>query len=313
MNIVYGSEVCYVNITYIALTKFLNGNIIKISSGDHYRAGLFGDPCVGTLKHILITHIDGKSTKFDANTECIYDVSKYNFNTLESPIKTLINYAYNTISDRVKLLHYMHSVINLKHGNFHSEYPEQVMAVSYIPREAVVLEIGSNIGINSMILASVLKNPRSMVTLECDSKHLPHLEENKVANGYSFAIEPSALSSSKLIQRGWHTFPFEGGVLPPDSKLINTISFDDLKRKYSIEFDTIVADCEGALYYIVKENPSVFDNIKLLIVENDYIHRYQCNFVEDFLKTRNFKRVYSLEGGFKNSPCADSFYEVWKK
>jgi hypothetical protein len=312
MKILYGSKKDNIDITFLALTLFSDGLTLKIDSGDHYRANTFGDPCQGVSKSIIIKE-DSNEVFFDASTDCIYNVSMYKFNKNESPIKTLIKYGLKKFSSKTEYLHYMHSIINLKHGNFHSEYPEQVMAVTYIPSTAKVLEIGSNVGINSMILASILDNDKNLVTLECEPKHIPFLEENRKCNGYTFNIEPSALSKVKLIQRGWHTFPLEGNTVPADSKIVSTISFEDLEKKYSITFDTIVADCEGAFFYIVQEEPYIMKNINLFLVENDYIHEYQKTAVEKFLMANGFSRIYSLGGGFKNSPCADSFYEAWKK
>jgi len=53
-------------------------------------------------------------------------------------------------------------------------------------------------------------------------------------------------------------------------KWVKTITYDDLKLKYKINFDTLVLDCEGAFYYILMDMPEILENIKLIIMENNY-------------------------------------------
>jgi len=53
-------------------------------------------------------------------------------------------------------------------------------------------------------------------------------------------------------------------------KWVKTITYDDLKLKYKINFDTLVLDCEGAFYYILMDMPEILKNIKLIIMENNY-------------------------------------------
>jgi FkbM family methyltransferase len=95
------------------------------------------------------------------------------------------------------------------------------------------------------------------------------LTENRDLNNFNFHIENSALSNRKLIQRGWDTMPSD--TLLEGYSWVNTISLDNLKTKYNIEFDTLMLDCEGAFYYILMDMPEILNNIKLIIMENDYI------------------------------------------
>jgi hypothetical protein len=209
------------------------------------------------------------------------------------------------------ILENIHSKITLKNGNMKSEYPEQRLALEFLTAESKVLELGSNIGINSIVISNILSNDTNLVTLECDSTHIDTLTYNRDINNLHFNIEPSALSSIPLGRRGWHTFP----MTPGDNNLIpvNTITYEQLLSKYGVNFDTIVADCEGALYYILKDMPYILANIKLLIVENDYIQLDHKLFVDKILESYGFKGIKSIPGGFNNSPCYDCFYQVFVK
>jgi hypothetical protein len=75
------------------------------------------------------------------------------------------------------------------------------------------------------------------------------LAKNRDHNGFSFHIEPSALSNRKLIQSGWDTL--EVAHITDDMKLVPTITLEELRKKYPIAFDTLILDCEGAFYYIL--------------------------------------------------------------
>ena len=61
-------------------------------------------------------------------------------------------------------------------------------------------------------------------------------------------------------------------------KLIKTISWLQIKNKCKVIFDTLVANCEGALYYILKDEPGFLDYFKKIIIENDF-HDIEHNFL----------------------------------
>ena len=46
----------------------------------------------------------------------------------------------------------------LKYGTFEQEYVEQTMAYTFIEKTNIVLELGSNIGRNSLIISKLLNN-----------------------------------------------------------------------------------------------------------------------------------------------------------
>ena len=132
---------------------------------------------------------------------------------------------------------------------------------------------------------------------------------NRRSNFMNFKIENSALSSRKLIQRGWETIPSDvvlDGYVP-----VNVISYQGIIEKYGVDFDTLVVDCEGALYYIFQDFPKILDNIKMIIMENDYHEIEKKNFVDSFMVQHQFERIYNEAGGW--GPCYSCFYEVWKK
>ena len=189
------------------------------------------------------------------------------------------------------------------------EVPEQKMVVRYLKGEERVLEIGSNVGRNSLVIASILNDSSNLVTLESDVDISRRLSENMLLNNMKFHIESSALSKRKLIQAGWDTKPSE--TLETGFKWVSTITLEQLKHKYKIDFDTLVLDCEGAFYYILMDMPEILENISLIIMENDYHRLEHKQYVDKVLLENNFHVDYVEEGGW--GPCYNNFYEVWKK
>jgi FkbM family methyltransferase len=199
--------------------------------------------------------------------------------------------------------------LRINYGTFGEELPEQKMAARYLTGNEKVLEIGANIGRNSLIIAALLENTTNLVTLECDENIANQLTENRDINHSQFHIERAALSKRKLIQKGWDTKPSE--VLEEDHKWVNTITLDELKAKYRIQFDTLVLDCEGAFYYILMDMPEILDNINVIIMENDYHDASHKEYVDKILTENGFHSDYREAGGW--GPCYDRFFEVWTK
>lgn len=207
----------------------------------------------------------------------------------------------------------LHSKLKLNWGNFSEEYPEQEMAVMYIKPDDIVLELGGNIGRNSCIIASLLKDSKNLTVFESAQRSAFLLNENRVLNNLNFNIEDCAISKRELYQSHWDTKPVD--MLTDHEKMtwqkIKTITWDEIKSKYNVPFDTLVVDCEGALYYILKDEPDFLQNFKKIIIENDFHNIEHKQFVDEEFKRFNLNRVYQKEGGFE--PCYNCFYEVWEK
>lgn len=212
-------------------------------------------------------------------------------------------------------LNKIYSNLRLIHGNFSEEYPEQLMSAMYLPSDAKVLELGGNVGRNSCVIAAILNDSRNLVTLESCKKDAKKLQENRDINGFQFHIEVSALSKKKLVQSGWYTIPSDIDL--PGYIRVDIISFNELQEKYEIEFDTLVADCEGALYYILRDDPQILENINLVIIENDFLNPDHAQYTKEMLLKNGLQLVYNEVCGIEwccwDKPCKDFFYQVWKK
>lgn len=292
MKIFYGIENNKLDVTEICNTLLKKNDIITIPKGDGNRAYYFTDRNNGILKSIFIQ---------------INDIeTKYN-DLVEIEINTLTNEVIEKIDNIDFKLQFIHNKYKLDYGSFNEEVPEQKMAIKFLTGNEKVLEIGGNIGRNTIVIADILKT-NNFVTLESDSMIANQLKHNRDKNNLSFFIEESALSKRKLIQKEWNTTPSD--ELRPGYKFVNTITWQELNDKYNIIFDTLVLDCEGAFYYILQDMPEVLDNINLIIMENDYHNIQHKIYIDNVLKNKGFNVVYSEAGGW--GCCYNNFFEVWK-
>jgi FkbM family methyltransferase len=201
----------------------------------------------------------------------------------------------------------------LSHGDFVEEFPEQLMIIKFLKSSDKVLEIGANIGRSSCIIASILDNDRDFVTLESHPTIVEKVKQNRVLNQFTFHIEPFALSKRSMIQKGIFTYVYDDQVGPrptPEGYIkVPTITWDEFKTKYPIDFNVLVADCEGSLYHMIKDEDTFLDGFDMVIMENDYRTIEEYEFVRDQLMKRGLENVFTQKGGW--GCCYSFFYQVW--
>ena len=295
MKIFYGIDNNNIDVTSICFSKLNYNNIIIIPPGETSRSAHFTDPLYLTLKKIFIFNND-KLMSYEYFYTIKIDISNNTITTIHE----------NEFIDKLKIIH---SKLNINHGSFKNELPEQKMITRYLTGNEKVLEIGGNIGRASLVIASILENNNNFVSLECDVDIANKLTENRNLNNFKFHIENSALSNRKLIQLYWDTIPSDN--LLDGYTWVKTITLNELKSKYNIDFDTLILDCEGAFYYILMDMPEILNNINLIIMENDYKDLSHKKYIDEILTKNNFNVNYIESGGW--GPCYMNFFEVWKK
>lgn len=297
MDIYYGLQGDYRLLNKIILEK--EGSSFFIPKDDNQRALLFGDHAFGKKKDIILS--------FDDSLYVINDDIKIN----------KIEYKINkSLTNPIEIIEDIHNNIWILGGNIKDEYPEQLLAVKYIEPDDKVLEIGSNIGRNSCVISSILNDSRNLVTLESMKQTYNTCLLNKKINNYQFNIENKALSYIPLQQSGWDTTPIIDNVIIDGSFQVETITYEDLLAKYNIDFNVLVLDCEGAIYYILKSNPSILTNINKIIIENDFVYPEHFEYVQSLFFEYGFKVFYSgkLELNiYENLYSKDFFYQVYIK
>lgn len=300
MRIRYGTETTSIDVTSICFSRLKYSHRIVIPPTDDIRAAFFTDPVYGVQKHIFI-EVNDQETVYGVDETIKIDVSNYN----------IVSISENGVLERLKNIH---DTLEIRHGSFEEELQEQKMAARFLSGDEKVLEIGGNIGRNSLVISSILKNQANLVVLESDPCIARLLVENRDLNGLSFHVENAALSSRKLLQSGWDTRPAE--VLEDGSFWVPTTTYAELMSKYGIRFDTLVLDCEGAFYHILKDFPEILEGIEWVIMENDYVDPEHKNYVDRVLSKNQFQVIYREGGGFwvkKFHSVWHCFFEVWRR
>ena len=297
----YGKKNRYINVTNIILNNCLFENKIKIPKNDLTRLKLFKkDPIKNVVKEVIFIN-NNKRYYFDAEKEAIIDLI-----SIDNYDKELYNKEIEIKKNTNKYLEKLHSELQLVYGKFSLELPEQKLAITYIEKDDIVLELGGNCGRNSLIISSILSDQSNLLVLECDEKSVAKLKKNREVNNLNFQIEPSALSEHNLVLIKWTTYISD--TILPNSKKVNTIKYPELIEKYKLKFNTLVIDCEGAFYFILKSYPVILKNIKKIIIENDFKNIKHKIYVLNFLKKNKFNLIHELRG--KNT---SDFYQVWMK
>ncbi len=186
------------------------------------------------------------------------------------------------------------------HTQFERE--EQKQAELYITPECKVLELGARYGTVSCIISKKLNNNGKLVVVEPDSRVWKALHKNMQANDCSFNIVEGFISKEprKLINLdSWDGYA--ASSRPAETSEIPHYTLIQIQAKYGFEFDTLVADCEGFLGIFFEENEFMYDQLKLILFEQDEV--CYCDY-EPIKKKLEEKGFINIESGF---------HEVWKK
>jgi hypothetical protein len=296
ISIRYGADNQLVDHTEVSMAKKVGGLII-IPPGNQNRKLFFEDKSTDKLDRNVSITLNGETNIYN-NTYAIH------IKVTNDKVENIDAFVPETKLDS------LHDKIKFK-GNIKIEVPEQIMATIYIRPDAKVLELGSNIGRNTCIISSLLSKTENLITMETIHETFVRLEENRLMNNFQFKSVNAALSYKPLIQTGWDSKPQDSDVIPDGYCQIATKTYEEVESENKIKFDTIVADCEGALYYIFQDNPHLLDNINTIIMENDYHELPKKRFVDEVLTSKGLRRTYVRSGGW--GPCYNIFYEVWQK
>lgn len=183
-----------------------------------------------------------------------------------------------------------------------TERKEQILADKYIKPDDVVLELGARYGTVSCVINKKLKNKHNQVVVEPDNRVWQPLEDNMKRNNCDFHIIKGFISNKKMkltdkdFWRGYGTSSEED----PSSK-IPSYTLDEIQKKYKLNFNVLVADCEGFLCQFLEENPGFLDQLRLIIFEKDNPKICNYNGIKKQLEEKKFKQLVPL------------FREAWRR
>lgn len=168
---------------------------------------------------------------------------------------------------------------------------EQELAKHYIKGNNVVLELGARYGSVSCTINSLLNNKKNQVSVEPDARVWEALRKNKIRNNCDFHVVKGFISNKKLdlINKDVYLGGYGASFVEDKESSIPSYSLDEIRKKYNLNFDALVADCEGFLEEFLDENPDLYDTIKIFIFEEDYPEKCNYQKIFDKLKEKNFK------------------------
>jgi FkbM family methyltransferase len=169
-----------------------------------------------------------------------------------------------------------------------NEREEQEQAFKYIEPNDIVLELGGRYGTVSGVINYKLKDKTNHIVIEPDEKIIPALTKNKELNNSKYQILPKIISNTnkKKIDDGYGTHYIDNNSTENNTN--NIISYDEFKKLYPLEFNVIVADCEGCLGEFIKNMGNDFNKINKVIFEADYPELCNYNEIIENLKNNGF-------------------------
>lgn len=191
-----------------------------------------------------------------------------------------------------------------------AETVEQLIAEKYIEKDSTVLELGARYGTVSAKINKALSNKQNQVSVEPDSKVIEALTRNRDGNDCEFQIVYGMISNKKMSLSG-NSYGLTSD--PDESSNIPIYSIDELQRKFNVRFDTLVADCEGCLFQLMKENPFLYTQLKMITFEQDYAHKGDYSEIIRKLKENGFSLIASFPEDTNTSLKENAFHTVWKR
>ena len=175
------------------------------------------------------------------------------------------------------------------------ELQEQQLAKEYIQENDVVLELGARYGSVSCAINSKLNCKTNQVSVEPDDRVWNALERNKKVNNADFHIVKGFISNKKLGLTELDNWIGYGttSIVDENSK-IPSFTLKEISEKYNLNFNVLVADCEGFLETFFDENPTFYDNLRLVIFEADCIEKCNYKKIKSTLRMKGFDKL--LEG-----------------
>lgn len=185
---------------------------------------------------------------------------------------------------------------NVNTARFEKE--EQELARKYIEEDDIVLELGARYGSVSCIINSKLRCKTNQVSVEPDERVWSSLERNKKANKCEFHIINWFISNKKLDLTDINSvYGYGTSSIENSESTIPSFTLDQIKDTYKLNFNVLVADCEGFLETFFDENPSFYDGLRMIMFEADCPHKCNYNKIRSALKEKGF--IETL-GGFQN-------------
>lgn len=171
------------------------------------------------------------------------------------------------------------------------EAPEQELVDIHIQPDDIVLELGARYGTVSCKINKKLNNKLNQVSVEPDDRVWKALEDNRERNDCCFHIVKGFISNKKLSLTNLNDFidGYAATYIEDNNSNINHYTLDDIQNMYHLQFNVLVADCEGYLGEFFYQNPSFYDQLRMIIFEADYPDKCDYDKIRETLIFKGFE------------------------
>ncbi len=187
------------------------------------------------------------------------------------------------------------------------KYEQQLVKQHILPSDRV-LELGARYGSVSVTINKILLDKKKHVAVEPDDRIWNALKLNKKNNNCKFKIFKGLVANNKYSltnKDGWDGYATT--MVPDENSDIKSITLDNLIKKYNIDFNVLIVDCEGCFELFLDENLYFIKNLRMIIYEADYVRK--CNYIkiENILLHHNYKiiDVWSNQYVWKKKDSSD--------
>ena len=183
--------------------------------------------------------------------------------------------------------------------HLNSERDEQLLATQYVDENSKgVLELGARYGTVTCAISTKLRNRPVLVSVEPDYRVWDTLDKNLERN---HAVAHLVKGTITRNPQGINAAGYSTNTYDVEKSQIANWTLEQIMEKYNLQFDTLVADCEGFLEKFLDENPRLYDELNTIIFEADM--ESVCNYsrIRWMLHKHGMREVH---GGFQN---------VWKR
>jgi FkbM family methyltransferase len=173
------------------------------------------------------------------------------------------------------------------------EIDEQVDAEQYIKPDDIVLEVGARYGTVSNVINTILKNKTNHIVIEPDDTVINALTKNRDSHGCKFQIFNGYISNKnkKIIYKDYATHLVDIDEKGGEDLANKRISYTDLKKKYNLDFNVLVIDCEGCMEELILDIGKDIKNYNKIFFEKDFPHKSNYEFIKNYLLGYNFNII----------------------
>lgn len=200
-----------------------------------------------------------------------------------------------------------------------NEHPEQCLIAAHVRRGARVLELGGRIGRATIVAAETVGAGGRVWVSEASPQIAKKLHENVASIPTVAGLLPAISDEPVFVRLGPG-----GGVTSSDPAVVSTwagarrIPTVRLETLATLEFDTVIADCEGCFHALVRDHPSELlrdGAVKMIVLEDDTPDSADAAALQAALSDAGFT-TSACKLGFVDSPTGgerirrDCFYRV---